>query len=821
MSWLAGWEYRIKLTISHANVDSDLTWFPILVKISTSSGLGSTDISRVFDELGTNSLKIAVTQSDGYTEQYVEIEKWDSVGEEAILWVSKTGWVIAGDSDTVMYLYYDSTHANNSTYVGVTNSAVSENVWDANFMAIYHMADGVDTSHIYDSTGNDRDGTKKDADEPNEVTGQIGDAQDFDGNDDLMTATNYALPQQTIEALFKIDATPVGSLDAIVSRTKEFLYVQTTGKLGSGFYVSGHRTLVGTTAVDDAAYHYGVFTYDGTNGKLYTDDGAAEDTINDAGSLHNYNTNWIVGAREGPAYFFPGLIDEVRISNIGRSEAWVKATKKSLWDDLVTYSIEQTISPAYKIEIDWDKDGDFYDTDEDVSSNVKTVHFSRGKSDELGKAEVGQCSITLNNANGLYTPSNSGGDLYGALLPKRPIQTYAIYNGNKYDLFYGFIEEIIPHPHKTEQDCIITAVDGMDFLSRHDMATALYKDALTGTIHGYILDDAGWSATMRTLDTGQDTVPYWYGHDVKARFAQEEIDDSEQGFSYVGGSGYFYFEDRHHRSTSTHQTSQATFNNTMADMTYSLSPRNVYNIIKVTVTPWELQSITELWRLDETPIIPAGETYTYWGNASVSGQPVFVDTWATLNDGDTDYTASGTVSVSQTNFAQAIKIVIENTDTVPVTITLLKARGTYYDNLTKVTLKAEDSTSQTAYQKRTFELDGKYMTDSDKARDYVTYAIGKYKDPRAELSMSAMNQDTTILAKILALEISDRITVVNDELGLNDDYFIDHMEHDISMSGKLHTVSYRLSDTINEDFWCLDYSALASVTTSGQTKLGY
>ena len=495
------------------------------------------------------------------------------------------------------------------------------------------------------------------------------------------------------------------------------------------------------------------------------------------------------------------------------------------------YTFPITFETGYFIEADWNNDGDFVDTYDDLTINTKSVHFSRGKSDELGKAEVGQLSVTLNNADGLYTPSNSGGGLYLSLLPKRPIKVYYSSSGTDYPLFYGYIEEIIPHPHLSEQDCIINSTDGLDFLSRHDMATALYKDALTGTIHGYILDDAGWSATMRTLDAGQDTVPYWYGHDVKARFAQTELDDNEQGFSYVDGSGYFNFEDRHHRSTATHQTSQATFDNTMDYISSPLSPKNVYNIIKVTVTPWELQSITTLWTLEETPSIPAGESRTWWADASVSGQSVFVDAWTTLV-ATTDYTANsqsdggGTdmtadIAVTLSKLAKTMKITLTNNGSIPAYITLLQARGTYYDDLTKVTLKAEDSTSQTAYQKRTYELDGKYMTDTDKAQDYVTYAIGKYKNPRAELSLSAMNQDASILADILGLEISDRITVVNTELGVNDDYFIDYMEHDISMSGKLHTVNYRLSDSLSEDFWCLDYSALASSSTEGQTKLGY
>ncbi len=485
----------------------------------------------------------------------------------------------------------------------------------------------------------------------------------------------------------------------------------------------------------------------------------------------------------------------------------------------------------YYVEVDWNNDGDFSDTYDNITSDVRSISYSRGKSDELGTADVGQLSITLNNSDGKYTPSNSGSDLYGLLLPKRPIRIRATYDGNTYNLFYGYIEEIIPHPHLTEQYCIITATDGLDFLSRHDMSTALYKDTLTGTIHGYILDDAGWSSTMRTLDTGQDTVPYWYGQDVKARFAQEEIDKSEQGFSYVDGAGYFNFEDRYHRSTATHQTSQATFNNTMSDISYSLNPRNVYNIVKVTVTPWELQSISELWRLDEIPSIGVGQSKTWWGNASVGNESVFVEEWTTPVS-TTDYTANSQsdgggddmtsdISIVTTKFAQTIKLVITNNGSVPAYITLLKARGTYYNPNTTVTKKSENTDSQAAYQKRTLEFDGKYMYDADQAQDLADYAIGKYKNPRPELSMTITNKDASTLTQILSREISDRITVVNDKLGVDGDYFIDYMEHDISMGGKLHTATYRLADCINEDFWALDFSALASTSAEGQTKLGY
>ena len=48
-------------------VDSDLTHFPVLLYLSSSSGQGDDDITAIFDTLGSNSKKIAVTKDDGET----------------------------------------------------------------------------------------------------------------------------------------------------------------------------------------------------------------------------------------------------------------------------------------------------------------------------------------------------------------------------------------------------------------------------------------------------------------------------------------------------------------------------------------------------------------------------------------------------------------------------------------------------------------------------------------------------------------------------------------------------------------------------------
>ena len=478
-------------------------------------------------------------------------------------------------------------------------------------------------------------------------------------------------------------------------------------------------------------------------------------------------------------------------------------------------------SATYFIEVDWDNNGDFVDAFDDITDDVLTASFSRGKESELDIAEVGRLELRVKNADAKYSPWNVAGDLYGKLLPKRPIRLRTT-DPVTVTLFYGYIEEIIPHPHLAEKDCYISAVDGLDYLARHELDTVLTKDALTGALVTVILDAASWPAGLRTLDAGQDTVPYGYWSKVSARYALQELEESERSLVYVDGSGNLVYEDRHHRWSATHQTSQATFTENMVQIYPSQSAKYVFNEVRATVTPWEIQGIAELWRLEEVPVsIDTGQSKTWWANFDY-----FADT-LTSPVATTDYTANseaggggddetGNVVVTFTPFAQSAKIAIQNNAGHIVYITLLKVRGTYYDDQTKVTRKAEDATSQTAYQKRTFALDAKFMTDAELAESFCQVSLARYKDPQPEVAMVIINKNATNLLQILTRVISDRITVVNSELGLNQDFFINKVEHEITEGGLSHTVRYTLVDATNEDFWVLDYSALGT-----GTKLGY
>lgn len=355
MAWLGTWANRIKLTIDYTKVDAALSNFPVLIHPSIASGIGNVDVSAVFDELTSdaNRKKIAVTTSDGTTQCYGEIERWDDVNEQA--WFHVKAPSVSNSAETILYLYYDSAQADNTTYVGDTGDAVAQNVWDANFKAVYHMAqdpNGDVADAIKDSTGNANHGTPSGSMTTADlVASKVGKGIDFDGTNDKILKSGAWISDYpfTIENICKnivnVTSGTIGISD--YSDAADFAgicinsdnYVQ--GFINSGAW----SALNGTTLISADEWVHIAFTgASTTDRKIYCN-----------GIQENSNANIDVFITDGDrstiasldinssSIFYPGVIDEVRISNVARSAAWIKATYNSLWDSLITFSSPESI----------------------------------------------------------------------------------------------------------------------------------------------------------------------------------------------------------------------------------------------------------------------------------------------------------------------------------------------------------------------------------------------------------------------------------------------------------------------------------------------
>lgn len=361
MALLGTWSNRLKLTIDNTKVDATLTDFPVVIKLGASVGISGFDATAVFDELTSdaNRKKIAVTTSDEETQCYVEIEKWDDGNEIAVLHVKVPS--VSDSADTILYLYYDSSQADNTTYVGDTTDTVTHNVWDSNFEAVYHMAqdpNGDVANSIKDSTSNANDGTPSGSMTTADlVSSQVGDGIDFDGSDDQISLGNPASLSLsgdiTISVIFKT-TTVAQAYQALACKdaggNANYDFFVANDELIFQFYTGSwhiHESTSANLSVDTYYLLTSVLDTSGNTVKIYKNDteiySAAETnnpTPNGASAYIGFDTV----AADRPE----GTIDEVSISSTARSAAWIKATYNSLWDSLITFgsSPEVSASPA-------------------------------------------------------------------------------------------------------------------------------------------------------------------------------------------------------------------------------------------------------------------------------------------------------------------------------------------------------------------------------------------------------------------------------------------------------------------------------------------
>jgi hypothetical protein len=375
--WLGGWDERVKITIDNNDVDSALSNFPVLVYLSnSSSGRNNDDVSFVFDELQSdaNRKKIAVTTSDGTTQCYVEIERWDNASEQAWLWVKVPS--ISSTADTDLYLYYDSFQSDNTAYVGDKESTPAQNVWTTNFKGVWHLdEDPSGTSpQMKDSTSNNNNGTSNgNMTSGDQVAGKIDGSLNFDGSDDYINTTSNELKTLnnfTLSVWFKADSTTTPSHHILwegpasqngwgdgsgnpnshemhltickfdANNTLNFFYGY---EESGGDWVPAVEIIMSFSDTTNWNHAVVVMTGAGTSpsAELFLN-GVSQGT--DTGTQTNrtaWNTNLRIG-RPGPSQrYFDGMTDEVRILETAVSASWVKASYESERDDLLDFGSEE------------------------------------------------------------------------------------------------------------------------------------------------------------------------------------------------------------------------------------------------------------------------------------------------------------------------------------------------------------------------------------------------------------------------------------------------------------------------------------------------
>lgn len=362
MAWLGTWANRRELTVAASDVDGNLTDFPVRVQLSNSAGKTSVDVTDIFDEVIDSWQKIAFTQSDGTTQLYAEVVNWVSIGEVAEIWV-KVPSLLAASGGSI-YMYYDSSQPDNTTYVGAVNSTAGANVWDSNFLVVYHFNE---TSGQYlDSTGNSTDSTTVSVNSRTRNGFFNANSPDFNEASDnyiFSPGATWAV-SKTVEAFVLTDTVDAG-YNPIVDHNSGTNWFQLS-RNGSNCHWRWASSGAGSNYRFDFAlgglstgtwYHIAGTLDQATTAAKGFIDGTNPTSTGTASLPSTASTGWYMGYRSS-SEDWDGCLDEMRISNSARSNAWIAATNDTLRDNFTTWGAAEqggygntvnTVSPVGKI----------------------------------------------------------------------------------------------------------------------------------------------------------------------------------------------------------------------------------------------------------------------------------------------------------------------------------------------------------------------------------------------------------------------------------------------------------------------------------------
>lgn len=200
----------------------------------------------------------------------------------------------------------------------------------------------------------------------------------------------------------------------------------------------------------------------------------------------------------------------------------------------------------------------------DISADVRSFSTSRGRSTPIDRFQPGQVNIELDNMSGNYDSDNLAGAfvMNGAsqVQPLVPVRITATWAGVTYPIFYGYASSWTPlytPGASSYQTCTLVATDAMDILSQFLPAVPSISQGAGETTDARIarvLNNAGWSQSLRLLDPGNMTL----AATTLAQAASDDIQsavDAELGRWYITGDGLVAFERRYSRIQNTRSRS--------------------------------------------------------------------------------------------------------------------------------------------------------------------------------------------------------------------------------------------------------------------------
>lgn len=237
---------------------------------------------------------------------------------------------------------------------------------------------------------------------------------------------------------------------------------------------------------------------------------------------------------------------------------------------------------SLSLKVDWNNDGDFSDTGEDVSAYGRyPLRTTRGRSKVTDDFGAGTGSFALANSDGRFTPLYASSPLYPNVLPGRPIQVQATYNATTYPVFRG---RCTPDAQRSgisdPPEMSFTMADAFEQLRLGLTNTSLLQGKRVDEVITAILDDIGWPAGDRALDTGPDTLTVFTNHNrLPLNALQLAARQDPGGCVFMSRDGKVTYQNRYNRAS---QPVYATLAGTFEGLDPQLRQEDVVSAVRAT-----------------------------------------------------------------------------------------------------------------------------------------------------------------------------------------------------------------------------------------------
>lgn len=360
--------------------------------------------------------------------------------------------------------------------------------------------------------------------------------------------------------------------------------------------------------------------------------------------------------------------------------------------------------------------------------------------------------------------------------------------GKTYTLHQGVLDDISVDSLGAARTFSGKSMDAWGRPSSQSLSTPVYSGIRTGTAIGLVLDAIGWTGP-RDIDPGATLISYWWEEGTDPADAIKSLVCSEgpPAIAYVD-AGVFVFRDRHHRvRQAASTTSQALFSHITpagsgpgvdyktekGTFVFDYGLRDIVNSVTFEVPLRRPGVIQEVWSQDDPVAMNAGEVTTIFAQP---GDPVINAITPTQdNSGIQVVSGSFTATIDRTS---GQKFIITVTCTGTGIMSRIALRGSPLPVARTVQVRATDAASIARFGRAEWPEEAPWCNQYD-AQALADRILAIYADnrPRVTFTIVAINDRYT--SAMLTLKVGHRITVRNDVLGINGEFHVERLDHEV------------------------------------------